>query len=106
MNTELIKEIRRVNEMIKARGKGPCYMCSKKTECMYNGRYRPTCSFQTICEDCMKRYNEREDVKEWKPDEKCDCDCCADARYFKRPPVPNECELYPYWSFSKIKTKS
>jgi hypothetical protein len=106
MNTELIKEIARMNEKIKARQNSSCYMCFKKTECMYDGRFRETCTFQTWCEECVKRQNEKEEVKQWKPDESCDCDECSDARYWKKDPEPSYCEFYPYWSFLKIKTKA
>jgi len=82
-----------------------CECCDEESMCVYEAMLSYFITPHIYCEEC-KVWREELDLKNnWKPDENCDCDCCDNARYFKRPAVPNQCELYPYWTFSKIKTK-
>lgn len=105
MTTEMEMYIREtVAKMDAERKNASCYVCGKKEECMYDGRQRATCSFEVWCDGCVQSYHKK-NVNSWKPDDRCNCDECSDAKYYKKVPIPNECELYPYWTFTKIKTK-
>jgi len=78
-----------------------CYKCYRREVCLFQDTMN-----RYWCEECIKDYNERRSVNEWKPVDYCNCDECSDAKAINKVPIPSECELYPYLSFTKIKTKS